>query len=103
MALFRGPRNYATPPLLSTLCTGWPSNALKTLRKANEKISAIDNRGSSSSSGAGTAAVTLSRSAPTENTNGTALTNLAGFNIYYGTSTAAMTNKISINTVGIQT
>lgn len=41
--------------------------------------------------------------APTENANGTALTDLAGYHIYYGASTGAMTNRISINTVGIQT
>jgi hypothetical protein len=45
----------------------------------------------------------LTWSAPTENTNGTALTNLVGYNIYYGTSTGAMTNKININTVGLLT
>jgi hypothetical protein len=30
-----------------------------------------------------------------------ALTNLAGYNIYYGTSPTAMTSKIGINTVGM--
>jgi len=55
---------------------------------------------SSTSSTSGDNSVTVSWSAPTENTNGTALTNLAGFNIYYGTSSSAMTNKININTVG---
>jgi hypothetical protein len=44
--------------------------------------------------------VTLSWTAPTENTNGTALTNLAGFDIHYGNSAGAMTRKISINSVG---
>ena len=57
---------------------------------------------SSSSSGAiGTKTASLSWSAPVENTNGTALTNLSGYHIYYGTSTGAMTNKVSISTVGI--
>jgi hypothetical protein len=51
----------------------------------------------------GTGSVTLSWSAPTENTNGSALTNLAGYSIYYGTSSTAMTNMISINTVGMLT
>jgi len=45
--------------------------------------------------------VTLSWTAPTENTNGTALTNLAGYTIYYGTSATALTEKISISTVGM--
>jgi Fibronectin type III domain len=45
--------------------------------------------------------VTLSWSAPDENTNGTALTNLAGYQINYGTSPSALTQQISINTVGV--
>ena len=47
--------------------------------------------------------VTLSWSPSTENTNGSALTNLAGYIIYYGTSASAMTQTIDINTVGMQT
>jgi len=43
----------------------------------------------------------LSWNAPTDNTNGTALTNLAGYNIYYGTSATAMSTKINIATVGL--
>jgi hypothetical protein len=60
---------------------------------------------SGSSSGATTSStnVTLSWSAPTENTNGSALTNLAGYIIYYGTSASAMTQTIDINTVGMLT
>jgi len=57
--------------------------------------------GSSSSGGGTNSSVTLAWSAPTENSNGTALTNLAGYNIYYGSSTSAMTNKISVKTVGV--
>ncbi len=43
---------------------------------------------------AGTAS--LSWSKPTANTNGTPLTNLAGYVIHYGTSSAALNNKISV-------
>lgn len=50
-----------------------------------------------------TSAVTLSWAAPTENTDGSALTNLAGFDIYYGSTATAMTQKISISTVGMLT
>jgi hypothetical protein len=59
----------------------------------------------SSSSGAVTSPtnVTLSWSAPTENTNGSALTNLTGYIIYYGTSASAMTQTIDVNTVGMLT
>lgn len=63
---------------------------------------------SSSSSSGGTVASTtgsasLSWSAPTQNTDGTALTNLAGYDIYYGTSATAMTQKVTITTAGLQT
>ncbi len=46
---------------------------------------------------------TLSWVAPTENTNGTPLTNLAGYRIYYGTSTTAMTQIVQIANPGIVT
>jgi hypothetical protein len=39
---------------------------------------------------------TLTWSAPTQNTNGTPLTNLAGFHIYYGTSAANLDQSVQI-------
>jgi hypothetical protein len=51
----------------------------------------------------GTYSVTLSWSAPTQNSNGTALTNLAGYRIYYGTSASAMTQTVTISSVGVTT
>jgi hypothetical protein len=39
---------------------------------------------------------TLDWVAPTENTNGTPLTNLAGYRIYYGTSATALTQTVQI-------
>jgi hypothetical protein len=50
-----------------------------------------------------TESVTLAWAAPTENTDGSALTNLAGFDIYYGTSASALTQKVAINSVGLLT
>lgn len=47
------------------------------------------------------ASVTLSWTAPTENTNGTALTNLAGYMIYYGTSANQLTHAVKIANPGI--
>jgi len=58
---------------------------------------------SRTASSASADSVTLSWSAPTENTNGSALTNLSGYVIYYGTSPSAMTQTIDINTVGMLT
>src|SRR5271167_1095091 len=40
---------------------------------------------------------TLIWSAPTENTDGTPLTNLAGFHVYYGTSASALTQSIELS------
>ncbi len=56
---------------------------------------------SSSSTATSTGTAALQWNAPTDNANGSALTNLVGYNVYYGTSSGAMTNKIAINTVGV--
>ncbi len=45
--------------------------------------------------------MTLSWTAPTENTDGTALTDLAGFFIYYGESPGSYTKSIRIDNPGI--
>ncbi len=43
-----------------------------------------------------TANATLSWVAPTQNSDGTPLTNLAGYNIYYGTDSSALTQTIQV-------
>jgi hypothetical protein len=50
-----------------------------------------------------TGSATLSWVAPTQNTDGTALTNLSGYRIYYGTSAGALTQSVDIPSVGIST
>jgi hypothetical protein len=59
------------------------------------------------SSGTGTAGgsgmATLSWQAPTTTTQGTALTDLAGYRIYYGTNSSDLTQSVQISSVGIQT
>jgi hypothetical protein len=50
-----------------------------------------------------TGAATLQWSAPTQNTDGSALTNLAGYRIYYGTNSSSLTQSVTINTVGTTT
>lgn len=73
--------------------------------------SAANSAGSSDGSGSGTTAgnppsvagVTINWMPPTENTDGTALTNLAGYNIHYGTASGALTQTISISNPGIAT
>lgn len=47
-----------------------------------------------------TGAATLTWTAPTRNTDGTTLTNLAGYRIYYGTSSGSMTRTIQIGNAG---
>ncbi|HEX4268187.1 MAG TPA: fibronectin type III domain-containing protein [Steroidobacteraceae bacterium] len=48
-------------------------------------------------------AVTLNWTPPTENTNGSALTNLAGYDIHYGTASGDYTQTISVSNAGIAT
>ena len=57
--------------------------------------------GSSGSGGgstpAATGSATVSWSAPTTNTNGSALTDLAGYHIYYGTSASSLTQVVDVS------
>jgi hypothetical protein len=43
----------------------------------------------------------LSWTPPTQNVNGSALTDLAGYNVYYGTSSAALTTKVALSNSGL--
>jgi hypothetical protein len=54
-------------------------------------------------SAAQTGSARLSWTPPTTNTDGTALTNLAGYRIAYGTSETAMTQSIEVPTAGVTT
>ena len=48
-----------------------------------------------------TGSATLTWAAPTQNTNGTPLTNLAGFHIYYGTSASNLNQSVQIANPGL--
>ena len=50
-----------------------------------------------------TGSATLSWTPPTQNTDGSSLTNLAGFRIVYGTSSAALNQTIEIANPGLAT
>jgi hypothetical protein len=50
-----------------------------------------------------TGSLTVNWSAPSQNTNGTPLVNLAGYFIYYGTSANALTQRLQISNPGITT
>jgi len=45
----------------------------------------------------------LSWQAPTTNTDGTPLTDLSGYRIYYGSSPEQLSRTVQVNTVGLQT
>ena len=51
----------------------------------------------------GTASTTLSWTAPTQNEDGTPLTDLAGYKIYYGKASGSYTDQIRIDNPGITT
>jgi len=48
-------------------------------------------------------AATISWEAPTTNTDGTPLTDLAGYRIYYGSSPDKLGHSVQIKTIGLQT
>jgi len=47
--------------------------------------------------------VTLNWTAPTENTDGSPLTNLSGYNIHYGTASGDYTQTVSVSNPGLAT
>jgi hypothetical protein len=49
------------------------------------------------------AAVTIAWTPPTENTNGTVLTNLAGYHLYYGTNQSNLNQVVDITNPGLAT
>lgn len=51
----------------------------------------------------GTGTATLSWSAPDQNTDGSALTNLSGYRIYYGTDAQSLTQSVNVDSAGITT
>lgn len=52
-------------------------------------------------SGSSIGAAQLSWMPPTQNTDGTALTNLAGYRIYYGTSSSTLTQMVQVSGTGL--
>ncbi len=53
--------------------------------------------------GAATGAATLSWTAPTENDDGTPLTDLAGYRLYWGTTPGSYPNSVTIDNPGVTT
>jgi hypothetical protein len=103
----QGNANFGTP---ATATIDVNATTASTSSSSSGGSSTSSSSGGSSSSGSSSGSsstssdsVTVSWSAPTDNTNGTALTNLAGYNIYYGTNSTDLSRKISLTTVGLLT
>jgi hypothetical protein len=95
-------RLYGTP---SSSHVGTYSNIKITasdgVSSASLPVFSITVRSSTTSPTPSTGAATLSWTPPTRNADGSTLTNLAGYRIYYGTSSSSLTRTISVNSAGI--
>ena len=65
------------------------------------RVSTVSAGTSATNKASGTA--TLSWQAPTTNTDGAALTDLAGYRIYYGMNADDLTQTVQLTSVGLQT
>lgn len=77
---------------------GGPAGAAATAQAATGVASSTSAPPTASSG-----AVTLNWSPPTENTNGSPLTNLAGYNIHYGTASGDYSQTVSVSNPGLAT
>jgi hypothetical protein len=90
-------------PAAATVGVSSAATSSSSSSSGGSSSSSSSSSGASSGGTAATSSVTLSWSAPTQNTDGTPLTNLAGFDIYYGKSASAMTNKVTITNTSLLT
>ncbi len=84
---------------LSACGGGGASGAVGTAANAQSATGTALNNPPTASSGA----VTLNWSPPTQNTDGTPLTNLSGYDIHYGNSSGNYTQTITVSNPGIAT
>jgi Fibronectin type III domain len=92
--------------VLLASCDGYNSSSLGTTPATSSGLPAASSGLPATSSGLPTASTgnaTLSWSAPSENTNGSALTDLGGFTIHYGTDPTQLTNSIALTNPGLLT
>jgi len=80
-------------------CDGGPATTSTAAPAGSGPVTSSGNPPVNSPPGVGTA--TLSWVAPDQNTDGSALRNLAGYRIYYGTGADALTDVIELPTVGV--
>jgi serine protease len=90
---------WSTNPVASSCRAsgGWSGNKNASGTETLARINASTNYTLTCSWSSGSS--TVSWVAPTQNTNGTPLTDLAGFRIYYGTSSASLTQTSTVNNV----
>lgn len=97
---------WALPALVSLTLVGCGGSgvAVNSPVTANDTAPSTGTTGSSGGSTGPTAPVTATASlswvAPTGNTDGSKLTDLAGYNIYYGTESSALTQTIQVANPG---
>jgi hypothetical protein len=101
--------SWATFSTSSGALTGTPSSS-QVATYSNIVISASDGTNRTSlpsfniavnAAGSSTGSATLSWTPPTSNTNGTTLSNLAGYRIYYGTSSSNLSRTIQVANAGV--
>jgi hypothetical protein len=80
-------------------CDGGPATTSTAAPAGSGPVPSSGNPPVNSPPGVGTA--TLSWVTPDQNTDGSALRNLAGYRIYYGTGADALTDVIELPTVGV--
>lgn len=106
----QNPPNWATFNSSNGTLSGTPQ-AGNVGTYSNIVISVSDSTGSGSlpsfsvtvaQPGSGSGNATLSWKAPTSNTNGSSLTDLAGYRIYYGNSTSALNSVVTVS-LGVTT
>jgi hypothetical protein len=91
--------SLAAATIIIAACNGGPATPSTAAPSGSPPVTSAAGPPASSPSGVSTA--TLSWVAPDQNTDGSALTNLAGYRIYYGTGVDALTEVIEVPTVGI--
>lgn len=94
------PQGSAPPPSSSTSSTGSaPASSPSTSPTSSTGTAPA----SSPPPTASTGNVTLNWTPPTQNVDGTTLTNLAGYDIHYGTASGKYTQTVAINNPGLAT
>ncbi len=78
-------------------CSGGFQSAGSTISQSSTSSSAGSNSGSSGATTANQGMATLTWQAPTQNTDGSSLTDLAGYHIYYGSSQNALNQMITVS------